>query len=68
MNIYAVLNLFSSLFLVLPRQPKGDSWHQDEAGGAILAAVVLSGPGEGAPEGGDGVCHFTQSWTIVREL
>lgn len=51
----------------LPRQLKGDSWHQHEGEESTLGAVALSGPGGGAPEGGEEVCHCTQWWTIDRE-
>lgn len=66
-DVCAPFDFFPSLFLILPRQLKGDSWHQDEAGGSTLGAVVLSGPGEGAPEGGEEVCHIMQLWTIDHE-
>lgn len=66
-QIFVLFDLFPSLFMILPRQLKGDSWHQDEGEEYTLGAVVLSGPGEGVPEGAEEVYHCTLLWTIDHE-
>lgn len=50
------------------RPPSGDSWFQAEAEVAWSEAVVLSGPGDEALEGGAGGSRVTLWWTIGHVL